>query len=167
MITINRLNNLMTYWLLFNDISNNINDFTIDYIVEKYDYIFNKHIVNSKDLFEFFSSDKKLQDITFSYCTHWKMSIDELVNDNNFGIFVFTVYFNISNDKKIPTPYELVDKFNLFFGASKYINKRDNEYMLHEVLKKLLRNYKNLYPSLYRDIELTTKLKKLKKENID
>lgn len=167
MITIDRLNNLITYWLLFNDINNDINDSTIDYIVEKYDYIFNKRIVNSKDLFEFFSADKKLQNITFSYCNKWGIPIDEMMNDDNFGVFIFTVYFTMSIDYKAPTPHELVDKYKSFFGSPKYINKRNVDFILHELLRKMLHNYKNLYPSLYRDIELKTKLKKLKKEDID
>lgn len=163
MITINKLNSLVTYWLLFNDTHNNVSDFSLDYIVEKYDRIYNKKIVNSNELFEFFSNDKYTQNIVFSYCKRWKINFEELARDDNFGVFIFTVYSSTCINKGMPTPQELINKFKLFFGDFKHINNNDNSVLLHEILKRALTNYKTIYPNIYRDIELNMKIDKLKK----
>lgn len=158
MVTLNRIDNLITYWILFNDINNSILDFNINYIKEKYDIIFNKEIVNSNELFKFFSSDKELQEIVISYCKKWKMPIEELINNEHFGILVFTIYFTKTINKEVPSPYELLDKFKLFFGNSNYIKDKNAIFILHDILKRFHENYKDMYPSLFRDLKLNSKI---------
>jgi len=168
MLTPQRLDNLLSYYILFwQDMSNNadgILESHHSYIIEKYD----KFFTNSPD--KIIDIEKESKDNVHIFelaelgLDRWGIKIKDFMNDPDFMKWYFTFYLVHSEKEKVGDKShgvfsKMLPRYKKFFNDYDSISNENEIYTLHELMKRWHNKIKQQHRQLYRTVLIKNLIK--------
>jgi len=166
MITTQRLDNLLSYYLLFwYDMKSNtggIMESHYSYIIEKYDRFFTNAPDKIKNIQEEVKNNVHIFELAELGLDRWGVKIKDFMNDPDFMKWYFTFYL-IHSEKKVVGSHKLFSKmfsiYEKFFTDYDSISDENEICILHELMKQFHSDVKLEYKQLYRTVLIKNLIK--------
>lgn len=163
MFTINKLNNLINYWLLMqsNSISSHLND-DISYIQEKYNLFFTEKLTYDVSMKILINSEDYMYEELIRFTNKWNLSYDDFILTDNFGVLLIAIIFS-HLQSTWSSKTLLFNLCNEYKKIKHYtdITENDTTYILHDILKPYKNKIYNENKIFYRNVYINSINKKI------
>lgn len=165
MLTTQKLDNLLSYYILFyHEMQNNIDGILEShhsYIIEKYDRFFIDPPNKIKDIEKEASDNVHVFELAELGLDRWNVNIKDFMKDPDFMKWYFTFYFVHSIKEKNKNKSHgvfstIIPRYNKFFTDYNSISNENEIYVLHELFKQFHTKVKSEYKQLYRTVLIKT-----------
>jgi len=168
MITPQRLDNLLSYYLLFwQDMKSNIDGILEShhsYIFEKYDVFFKSPPDKIKDIEKESKNNIHIFELAELGLDRWGVNINDFMKHPEFMKWYFTFYLvHSTKEKRSDGSYGVFSKilpiYKKFFNDYDSISNENEIYTLHELMKRFHTKVKSEYKQLYRTVLIKNLIK--------
>lgn len=168
MITQQRLDNLLSYYILFwHDMRNNIDGILEShpsYILEKYDIFFDNPPDKIININEERENHTYLFELAELGLNRWGIKFDEFIQHPDFMKYYFTFYLvHSEKEKKSDGSHGVFSKiipiYKRFFTDYDGISNENGIFTLHELMKRYHARVKGEYKQLYRTVLIKSLIK--------
>lgn len=156
MLTNNKLDNLLSYYILFfNDKDNDIIASHHTYIAQKFDIFFYESPNKIKNIPKEYWDNLDVFNLSNKYLTKWGLDINKFMNHPNFPKWYFTFYLiHSTKEKRKNDKYGIFSKilliYNKFFTDYNFISEDDQINVLHILMRQFHNKIKEEHLMIYR-----------------